>query len=348
MNRINYLDGHRGIAILLVIFFHAYSRWSEILPYGDKFSTFPLFEYGFLGVQLFFILSGFVILMTLDKCNTIQGFIYQRWLRLFPAMLACSVIIYISSGFFFERPLGEPLAKNLLPGLIFVEPYVLTKLTGINFQSLEGPFWSLYVEFKFYVIAALIYFWIGSKNLVIALFLCSIVCFFLAKIAPNSDNIFLINLDSVMVLLSGKHFGWFAAGAAFYLFTKSGNKAWYLFGLFICVISSAMLAYQSKSIATFIAIIVLISVFVLSLTSVKLQHILSHKFLLYLGFISYPLYLLHENMMISIILKFSAVIPANLSFLLPIFAIIFISFIAYLVAKYIEKSIKKTLLYFLI
>ena len=76
MIRINYLDGHRGIAILLVIMFHAYSRWSHLIVYDNDLSQFPVFQYGYLGVQLFFMISGFVILMTLEKCNNILSFIY--------------------------------------------------------------------------------------------------------------------------------------------------------------------------------------------------------------------------------------------------------------------------------
>ena len=60
-NRIDYLDGHRGLAILLVIGYHAYARWPEIVPYGNQFSHIPLFSAGRFGVQLFFLISGFVI-----------------------------------------------------------------------------------------------------------------------------------------------------------------------------------------------------------------------------------------------------------------------------------------------
>ena len=136
MKRIDYLDGHRGIAILLVIFFHAFSRWTELVPYTDTYAQFPLFQFGFLGVQLFFLLSGFVILMTLEKCVDFKSFLYRRWLRLFPAMSICSVVIFFSTDFFFERPGGIPSAKDLIPGLTFIEPYILSKLIG-SVQSID-------------------------------------------------------------------------------------------------------------------------------------------------------------------------------------------------------------------
>ena len=64
--RLAYLDGMRGVAILLVLLFHAFARWPDLVPYGDQYQSVPLFRVGFIGVNLFFIISGFVILMTLE------------------------------------------------------------------------------------------------------------------------------------------------------------------------------------------------------------------------------------------------------------------------------------------
>ncbi|WP_233592547.1 hypothetical protein [Erwinia psidii] len=52
--RIQHLDGMRGLAILLVIGFHAWARWPEKLHYVNMTKHFPLFEFGYLGVPLFF------------------------------------------------------------------------------------------------------------------------------------------------------------------------------------------------------------------------------------------------------------------------------------------------------
>lgn len=343
MNRIDYLDGHRGVAILLVIFYHAFNRWAEITPYQDIYANFPLFKFGFLGVQLFFLLSGFVILMTLEKCTTVRGFIYQRWLRLFPAMLICSVIIFASSGFFYERPLGDPLAKNIIPGLLFIEPYILTTLTGINFQSLEGTFWSLYVEFKFYIIAAILYFIIGSHRLVITLFFCLLAWFFSFILVQYTESKLINYAHSVFDLLSFEYFGWFSAGSAFYLAKKNNDSRWYIFALLTCLVSSVILAYRGESIALFIAIITLSLFFTISLVNPFVQRVLSTKFLLFFGFISYPLYLLHENLMVALILKFEWLVPSRLSSILPIMAVGFIGLLSFFIAKKGEKPIKQFL-----
>src|SRR3990172_280603 len=101
IKRIKYLDGFRGLAIILVILYHSFARWPEIVPYGDQFSNFFLFHSGWIGVQLFFLISGFVILMTLDKSIGFKNFITKRWLRLFPAILIATILIYFSASFFY-------------------------------------------------------------------------------------------------------------------------------------------------------------------------------------------------------------------------------------------------------
>ncbi|HYH16572.1 MAG TPA: acyltransferase, partial [Flavisolibacter sp.] len=69
------LDGIRGLAILFVVGFH-------------NFSFMPFFEYGWLGVDLFFVLSGFLITNILIKAvgekNYLKNFYLKRALRIFP------------------------------------------------------------------------------------------------------------------------------------------------------------------------------------------------------------------------------------------------------------------------
>src|ERR1700733_14451625 len=125
--RIRYLDGSRGVAILAVIIFHAYVAYPDKLPFGGRFGVLP-FRLGWQGVELFFLISGFVILMTLERCNSFSEFILRRWLRLFPAMLIISIGAFVwlrASGV--ERPLID-----LIPGLTFVSPALLHSLTGIS------------------------------------------------------------------------------------------------------------------------------------------------------------------------------------------------------------------------
>ena len=70
-SRIGYLDGLRGVAILSVVLFHAYTRWGSIETFNQLEILKTLFSYGWLGVHLFFSISGYVIYMSLKKSENI-------------------------------------------------------------------------------------------------------------------------------------------------------------------------------------------------------------------------------------------------------------------------------------
>lgn len=239
ISRIEYLDGHRGLAILLVVFFHAYARWPELVPYGNLYGDFLLFKYGWLGVQLFFLISGFVILMTLEKCSTAKEFLYRRWLRLFPAMLICSALVFFTSEYFFERPAGKLIWENLLPGLTFIEPGWWGKILGHPVGGIDGAFWSLYVEFKFYVFAAIVYYWRGRAYLIFSLILV-FLCAVLLKLLEGCLGVgSLVSVGSIFGALSFRYFGWFASGAAFYVFFQSKSTRWFVVA-FLAAFASAI------------------------------------------------------------------------------------------------------------
>ena len=91
IKRIEFLDGLRGLAILLVIFFHAFVRWPNIVPYGSSYSDFIFFKYGYLGVELFFLISGFVILMSLEKNKHFFSIYLQKMVEIISSNVNCYI-----------------------------------------------------------------------------------------------------------------------------------------------------------------------------------------------------------------------------------------------------------------
>ncbi len=333
-NRITYLDGLRGVAVLLVVSFHAYARWSGLLPYGARYE--PFFRFGWVGVELFFLISGFVILMTLEKSAGVGDFLFRRWTRLFPAMLVCSLLIFGTAALFRERPGGSPTAASLIPGLLFMEPAWLRHAFHVSLPELEGDFWSLYVEFKFYVLAGLIYFWLGRRGLIAALVAMGLLGMVATLLGSEHVPRVLGLLFKISNNLSFEYFGWFAAGAAIYVYAKCKTLRWLLAGALLAFSSAALAGMHSRG--SLLATSSVATLFLLAAIWPGMRSLLSVRLVLFFGFISYPLYLLHENIMVASIIKLgsSGVTMPGLAY--PLLPLAGLCLVAYVVAKYVEPK----------
>ena len=85
-SRYKELDALRGIAALIVVLFH-FTMEREQAKLG--------FELGVTGVDLFFIISGFVIYMTINKVSTTLEFVINRFTRLFPVYWSCVTFTFL-------------------------------------------------------------------------------------------------------------------------------------------------------------------------------------------------------------------------------------------------------------
>lgn len=342
--RIDYIDGLRGFAILMVVLFHAYPRWPELMPFGALYAETPL-KYGYLGVQLFFLISGFVIFMTLDKSASAFDFLRKRFIRLFPAMLIVTVFVYLTAGFFHERPAGIPQLLDTIPGLLFLEPNLVSKILGVSVKSIEASFWSLYVEVKFYFFCAAVYFFLKRKYLVFALLLAYLVGEFLANAAslgmPELEPI----KKMVDLLLSAHFYAWFFGGAMCYLaFCENNNtvKKFSYYAVSFLVVSISIFAEQREAGHVLVALFVLV-LFHASFLFEFIQQFLRSKVLLFIGSISYPFYLIHENMLVSISIKMAQFFPSMPPYLIPIPGIVAAGALAYMVAQFLEPPVQKLL-----
>lgn len=328
--RIDFLDGLRGIAILMVVLYHAYARWPGLVPNNGGLSSFPLFKFGYLGVQLFFLISGFVILMSLDKNSKFSTFIFKRWLRLFPAMLIATVLIFATGPLFPERPAGIPQPSDVISGLLFIDTAWIKQVTGFQLYPIENAFWSVIVEVKFYFVIGILYYTMDRSKAVIWL----IALYAVSVCAELSHNRYLTFLSDGLSL---KYYGWFASGCLAYLFYN--NRQW-KFLLPALIIAVFEIIYRSNELYRYIIAFAILAAFMLPVYFEQLRGLFANRFLLFVGFISYPLYLIHENDMIAIIIKLHnhfAFIPGAL---LPLISISILCFIAWLIAKYAEPFVK--------
>lgn len=156
--RVLELDGLRGIAIAMVLVFHC-ARFSTVLPsFGGILQR--LTWSGWAGVDVFFVLSGFlvggILLKTRDTPGTLRSFFIRRGTRILPLyflVLVSAVVIPVASGIGFNRwPFAEALPWWSYATLTqnFLRPVLHTD-SGYLVHT-----WSLAVELQVYVLAGLL------------------------------------------------------------------------------------------------------------------------------------------------------------------------------------------------
>lgn len=339
-NRISHLDGLRGIAILLVLLYHAYVRWADLVPYGTAATGIPLIDHGWAGVQLFFLISGYVIAMTLERCPNAYTFLVRRWSRLFPAMLVVSLVVWTTAPLLTARPEGQPTILSLLPGLTFLEPSWWAKMVG-PFPALEGAFWSLYAEVKFYLVSTLLYYALGPKRLLQGLTAIACIAALIGFFFRFVEWPWLHTAHKLMLHSSFYYFGWFAAGAYVHHHQRYGDRSHLLAAILLGVMGAII---GSKfDLSRLAAGCVVISLFLLVMYHPVVQRVAASRLLLFFGAVSYPLYLLHENTMISLIIQSGQLVPLPWTVFVPIPIMAFIALVAWGITRLVEKPLERIL-----
>ena len=155
-NTISVLDGVRGVAILMVIVFHVNrvtgdNLWNQAkYPLASSLST-----AGGIGVTLFFVLSGFLLFMPFAKALLFKTswplariFYMRRVLRILPAYYVSLFLIIL---FQYPEYLHRDHLKNLLLFLTF-----FMDSSRATFRQLNGPYWTLAIEWQFYMLLPII------------------------------------------------------------------------------------------------------------------------------------------------------------------------------------------------
>jgi len=283
LTRLKTLDAFRGLAILAVILFHYTYRWGPLWPDHRDFygfdSNLAWFAQGRRGVEFFFLISGFVIFMTLERCRGWRDFALRRFVRLYPTYIASMVLTFIAIGWFgladFQRGSKE----------FFVGLTMMSDQFGIGW--IDTVYWSLMIEVVFYAWVALIYFSFRRHFVILWIGFCT-----LAALA------YLWNADRAWHIFAAPYLCFFTLGMAFYgIHAKRGLR------FTAPLIAAALIFYiafwTKNSLAGHLTIAAAVLLFVLFLRG--WLHWLGGGPLGFIGLISYPLYLLHQHIGVSLI-----------------------------------------------
>ena len=290
-NRYLELDALRGLAVLLVVFFH--------FTWGHGAAGF-IFKYGNTGVDLFFLISGFVIFMSLTKVKTGKEFVINRVARLYPTYWVSVTISYILINIYYQISVVD------WQKLVFTD--YLVNLTMIQFYfhvpDVDQSYWTLVIELIFYAcILALFYFKLFNRIRLIG-FVASCAVVILANFVKSSPVEFMFKWIPFLSYLP-----LFFSGIIFYqVYHKQGNVLInYL--LLAAGLASQIALFDITGRGIFfshlqysVMLILFFSLFVLFVNG-KLFFLVS-RFTLFLGEISFALYLTHEVISVSFLLPF--------------------------------------------
>ncbi|MGL7661120.1 acyltransferase [Salmonella sp. NW791] len=286
------IDGLRAVAVLSVVIFHYFP---SILPGG------------FVGVDIFFVISGYLITSIILKSASSNSFSYvefykRRILRIFPALSVVLISCLIIGWVYFFQDDYKSLGKHVFSGAFFISNLTLWSESGyFDSQSYLKPLlhlWSLGIEEQFYILWPIV-----------------ILCCFKSKhskrnIVLSCAAIFIVSYTtsvSTMAYEGGANYyspasrfwelmaGAIIATLRFIGIKTSVSKYMSLLGIIIIILSIALINGK-MAFPGYIAIIPVIGASLIIAsngTDWIASKILSFKPIVFIGLISYPLYLWH-------------------------------------------------------
>ncbi len=275
--RLAQLDALRGIAALAVVLFHYTTRYDQLFGHGQ--APWLSFPHGYVGVNLFFMISGFVIFMTLERTARPMDFVVSRFSRLYPAYWGAILLTFALT-----HAIGLP-GKTVGWEALLVNTTMLQGFFGV--PHVDGVYWTLEIELLFYGWALLSFRVGGAAGL--RNFLFGALALRLVYAAAHAwAGVDLPWLGQRWLLLP--YIAWFALGVAIYRLSREDAGA-------VRDRALALSAIAVLGVADGWHWAALAAVFFVVLHGAARGRWtwLEHPALLWLGTISYTLYLLHEN-----------------------------------------------------
>ncbi|UQU67925.1 acyltransferase [Couchioplanes caeruleus] len=291
--RLAALDGLRLVAALAVLAYHYTVAWridGVRLPEYFLPRTVHVTVYGFLGVELFFLISGFVICMS-SWGRTLGEFFASRVGRLYPAYWAA---VLLTGAVALAFPLTRSSMDQGRPSLMTILVNLSMLQQPLGHDPVDGVYWTLFVELKFYLIMALVL----GRGLTYrrAVLLCA-VWMTVAVITPSLGS------PLLNALTVSDYAPYFIGGIALYLIHRFGPTP-LLYGItgmsWLVCLSRAEDRLQGViagfTVPTWPGLVIITLCFaVLLLIALGRADRIRWRWLTVAGALTYPLYLLHAR-----------------------------------------------------
>lgn len=320
------LDALRGFAAVFVMLFH----------YTEGKNAPEVFNLGVTGVDLFFLISGFVIFMSINNVTSGREFVINRVSRLYPTYWAC---VSISFGvILLLRLVHFPTAHDSHAGFIDYIANLTMFQYYLGIKNIDIPYWTMIIEMLFYLLILILYLFKFLKHIVIIGCMLNVLIILNYLLAVNK---IIANYTFYFPLFN--HFALFFGGILFYkIVTGTIKKAPGYFLIIFCLVTQSIIykfAGSNPDHISFLQYAGMLMFYFLLFTlfvNKKLTFVISRP-ALFLGNISFALYLIHSYIFRGMI----GVLEKRLH--LPFWvATIFIAIpsailLAYIITTYIEK-----------
>lgn len=330
------IDGLRAFAILFVLAFHAFP---------DSFKS------GFIGVDIFFVISGYLISKIILE-NLAKGtfsfikFYSRRIQRIFPALITVLLTSYLLSWVAFYPEERLRLTKHLFSGAFFVSNFLFISESGyFDTAAITKPLlhlWSLSVEEQFYLIWPLIIVFLWTRKisyvLVVSLLILISLLYNLVKVYPEPTLAFYSPLSRFWELLFGSLLAWLVLKREKAESILKGNL---LAASGALLILFALLVLDRNSLFPGGWAILPVAGTALIIAAGPQTYInkfiLASPVLVWVGLISYPLYLWHW-----LLISFAEITSEyEATYLLKSIAIGISFFLAWLTYKFVELPVRR-------
>ena len=266
------LDVFRGLAALAVVLFHYTVRFEQL--HGLEGTPPAFLHFGKYGVHFFFLISGFVIFWSLTRTARWRSFLLSRLSRIYPAYWVAATLTFGTVALF-----GLP-GREVGVGTYLANLTMVQKFAGIPY--VDGAYWTLTVELVFYFWISLIHF-AGQLRRAELWFLPPMLLGALVNL-----GVVVLPVGALKFLLV-EYANLFAAGIVLFRLyegTDAGTARWFL----PLSLAFNFIAYPWPDAS-------LMAVFLLLMLLAVQGHLrrLCVAPLLWLGGISYSLYLVHQN-----------------------------------------------------
>lgn len=309
--RLLFIDGLRCIAVLWVVLTH----FIHNSPFNSFFSASlnPLLYRacwkGYLGVEIFFVISGFVIALSLARDHLTPrfalGFAVRRYVRLFPPYITV-VFLWIATTalgklLFPSYDLPQPSAAQLAAHFLYLQ-----NLLGLG--DIVGPTWTLCLEFQFYLFYALCALLVLSDNRPARI--AGAILFATATLVSIALTVFSIPVDGLLLPKRLFVYNWylFALGVlATFSYLLPRTRRWMLFPL----LAGVLMWFHCRNEALLVGICTFAAILLASALG-RMGTWLSNPIVQYFGSRSYSIYLVNWGVGLRFIDMIHRFAPQNL------------------------------------